>query len=71
MRSEVAEEVRRAQREEVLRMTPAERLALGQRLRETGLARFMAANGLTRDEAIAAIRRQRQTGRRKSQCMSE
>lgn len=71
MRSEVAEEVRRAQREEVLRMTPAERLALAVRLGEEGLADFMSASGLSREEAIVRIRRQRQDGRRKSGCMSE
>ena len=71
MRSRVAEEVRREQREEVRRMTPQERLALGMRLREIGLVRFMAAHHLTREEAIAQIRKQRQAGRRVSRCMSE
>jgi hypothetical protein len=71
MRSRVAEEVREAQREELMRLTPAERVALARRMREDGLARFMAAFRLTRAEAIARIRQQRQTGRRKSRCMSE
>lgn len=71
MRSRVAEDVRREQREEVMRMTPQERLALGARLRERGLAQYMAAHGLSRDQAIAAIRKQRQAGRRPSRCMSE
>jgi hypothetical protein len=71
MRSQVAEEVRREQREEVMRMTPQERLALAARLRERGLAAFMAAHRLTREEAIARIRAQRQAGRRASRCMSE
>ena len=71
MRSRVAEEVRREQREEVLRMTAAERLALARRLGEEDLATFMAASGLSRDEALEHIRKQRQAGRRKSRCMSE
>ena len=71
MRSRVAEDVRREQREEVMRMTPQERLELSVRLGEEGLADFMAANGLSREEAIARIRKQRQAGRRKSGCMSE
>ncbi len=71
MRSRVAEEVRREQREEVLRMTPAERLALSVRLGEEDLANFVAASGLSRDEAIEHIRKQRQAGRRKSRCMGE
>ena len=71
MRSRVADEVRREQAEEVMRMTPAERLALAQRLRERGIADFMQARRVTRAEAIAEIRRQRQIGRRASRCMSE
>lgn len=71
MRSPVAEDVRREQREEVMRMTPQERLALSARLGEEGLADFMAASGLSREEAISSIRKQRQDGRRKSRCMSE
>ena len=71
MRSRVAEEVRRAQREDVLRMTPDQRVTLGRELREQGLARFMAAFGLSRHEAIARIRKQRQVGRRASRCTAE
>ena len=71
MRSRVAEEVRREQREEVLRMTPQERRVLAKRLRNKGLARYMAAFRVSRDEAIAQIRRQRQNGRRVSRCMTE
>ena len=71
MRSRVAEELRREQREEVERLTPQERLELSTRLREEGLALFMAANGLPREEAVARIRKERQAGRRPSRCMSE
>ena len=71
MRSRVAEEVREAQREEMMRMTPEERMALAARLRERGLADYMATHGVSREEAIAQIRRQRQVGRRPSRCMSE
>lgn len=71
MRSRVAEEVRQAQLEEVMRMTPEERLALSVRLGEEDLANFIAASGLSREEAIGRIRKQRQAGRRKSGCMSE
>ena len=71
MRSRVADEVREAQREEVLHMTVEERIALARQLREGGLATFMAAHDVTREEAIARIRKQRQAGRRYSRCMSE
>ena len=69
MRSRVADELRAEQREHVLRMTPQERLALAVRLGEDDLANFMAANGLSREEAVAQLKRQRQAGRRHSRCM--
>lgn len=71
MRSRLAEQLRREQYEEVMRMTPAERVELSARLGEEDLQHFIAASGLSREEAIAQIRRQRQIGRRKSGCMSE
>ena len=71
MRSRVADEVREAQREEVMRMSVEERLELAARLRERGLADYMALHGVSREEAIAQIRKQRQIGRRPSRCKSE
>ena len=58
--------LRREQRERIEKMTPAERLALAEKLGEEGLAAFMAANGLDRQSALKAIRRSRRVGRRPS-----
>lgn len=63
MRSRVAEETRAAHEARIRAMTPEQRLALAAKLRERGLADFMAATGLTREEALHRIREQRQAGR--------
>jgi len=47
-------------------MTPAERIELAFAIGEEDLALYIAANGLTRDEALARIRIERQSGRRYS-----
>jgi len=70
-RSKVAEELREEQRREVLAMTPAERVALAFALGERDLEFFMAANGLTREEALAQIEHTRNAGRRYSRCIDE
>jgi hypothetical protein len=67
----VADELRAEQRERFARMTPAERVALSEKLGEEGLAEFMSANGLDRDAAVKAIRRSRRVGRRRSACADE
>jgi hypothetical protein len=52
-------------------MTPAERVALSEKLGEEGLLAFMSANGLDRDSALKAIRRSRRIGRRPSRSADE
>lgn len=67
--SRVAEDIRSEQFQRYRALTPAQRVALAQRLGEEGLTSFMAANGLTRVEALRAIRQSRRIGRRPSRCM--
>ena len=69
MRSKVADEVREEQRKRVQAMTPAERVALARKLGEQGLAAYMAANNLTRAEAVARVKAARARGRRPSRVM--
>ncbi len=71
MRSKLAEQLKKEQRERTARMTPAERLALTERLGEEGLAEYMSANHLDRAAAVAAIKRSRRLGRRPSRCFDE
>jgi len=71
MRSKVAEELRREQVEEILEMTPAERIARIREIREFGIELYMAGQKVDRDTAIRTIRRERQSGRRYSRCMIE
>ncbi|HEY4641335.1 MAG TPA: hypothetical protein VII75_08325 [Thermoanaerobaculia bacterium] len=71
MRSRLAEQLKQEQRERVLAMTPAERLALTERLGRDGLAEFMSANRLDRASAIRAIKQSRRAGRRPSRCFDE
>jgi hypothetical protein len=71
MRSKIAADLRREQRERFARMTPGERFALSVRLGEEGLAQFMSANSLDRERAIQAIKRSRRIGRRPSRCLDE
>jgi hypothetical protein len=71
MRSNLAEQLRIEQRERFARLTPAERVALTEQLGEEGLAEFMATSGLDRAAAIAAIRKTRRAGRRRSRCLDE
>lgn len=71
MRSKLAEQLKKEQRERIARMTPAERLALTERLGEEGLAEYMSANRLDRVAALLAIKRSRRAGRRPSRCLDE
>jgi hypothetical protein len=71
VRSTLIETLKKEQRERVARMTPAERLALMDRLGQEGLAEFMAANRLDRAAAIKAIRRSRRAGRKPSKCFDD
>jgi len=71
MRSKLAEQLKKEQRERFARMTPAELFALTERLGEEGLAEYMSANRVDRRTAIEAIKRTRRTGRRPSRCFDE
>jgi len=64
MRSSVADAVRQAQEEDLLRMTPEERMHLARRAGERALSLYMAANGVDRDEAMRAIETAANAGRR-------
>jgi hypothetical protein len=69
--SSVAEEARRQAREEVLRLSPADRLALALQLGDADLELFQQAQGLDRETALRRLRAQRQAGRRPSACLAE
>ena len=71
MKSKLAERLKEEQRERFARMTPAERVALTERLGEEGLAEVMSVNRLDRAAALRLIRRSRQLGRRYSRCLDE
>ena len=70
MRS-VADDLRAEDRARVMRMTPAERVALALALGERDLELFRAAHGLTREDAMRLLDRQRQVGRLHSRCIEE
>jgi hypothetical protein len=71
MRSKLAEQLKREQRERFAAMTPAQRVALTERLGEEGLAEYMSANGVDRATAVRAIKHSRRLGRRPSGCFDE
>ena len=58
--------LRDERRARVAAMTPAERLALAEKLGEEGLAEFMSAHGVDRETARKAIRKSRRVGRKRS-----
>ncbi|MGQ0733793.1 MAG: hypothetical protein ACT4QD_09075 [Acidobacteriota bacterium] len=68
MRSRLAVEqaARRARR--LAAMTPAERVALAERLGEDGVTSYMATHGVDRRAAIARIKATHRLGRRHSAC---
>jgi len=71
MRSKVAEELRRETMQEMLALSPAERMALALRLGSEAVDTFAQARGVSRDEALRIIQRQKQRGRRSSRCLEE
>lgn len=71
MRSQVAEQLRQEQREQIRRMTPSQRVALALALGEPGLRIYMAGQRTDRASAARAIRKSRQIGRRYSRCMDD
>jgi hypothetical protein len=66
MRSKVAELTREQLNREMLALTAAERIDLAFAIGEQDLLLYAAANGLTKEEALSRIRRERQNGRRYS-----
>ena len=68
MRS-VADNLRHERQQELLRLTPAERVALALRLGRRDVETFAATQGVTFEEARALLRQRGQRGRRKSRCM--
>jgi hypothetical protein len=68
MRSSVAGAVSRRRFARLASMTPAERVALAERLAEEGLASYIATHGLDRRTAIARIKATHRAGRRPSGC---
>lgn len=71
MRSRVNEELRRELREEVLKLSPQERIDLALRLGREAVANYAAAHQVTHDEALRILRKGRHAGRRYSRCMEE
>ncbi len=65
----VAEEAKADQLRKVEAMSVDERVRLALRLGDDDLAILCSVQGLTREEAISRIRRQRQIGRASSACM--
>ena len=65
-KTKVAAEARAAQIEAIRKMTPEERVRRVLAARELGLQFYMAGMGVTREEAIRAIQKSRQAGRRRS-----
>jgi hypothetical protein len=63
MRSKVAEETRQDLDRRIAAMTPVERIELAFAMGEEDLVLYCAANELTREEALARIRIERQNGR--------
>jgi hypothetical protein len=71
MRSKLTEQLKREQRARFAAMTPAERLALTERLGAEGLTEYMSSQRLDRRDALRAIRNSRRVGRKPSRCFDE
>ena len=65
----MSDDFRQEEREYLLALSPAERVALALRLGERDLQAFRRARGLGREEAIRELERQRQRGQRPSGCI--
>ena len=70
MRS-VADDLRKRDREEFLKLSFEERLKLVFDLGDADLALFCQAQGVDRETGIRLLQRRRQAGRRPSKCMSD
>jgi hypothetical protein len=66
MHSASAADVTRRRIGRLSAMTPDERIALVERLREEGLASYMETHGVDRTAAVAQIKAARRLGRRRS-----
>lgn len=66
MKSKVATDLAREQARRVAAMTPAQRIALAERLGEESIALYMAAQNVDRPTAIARLEASRRFGRRPS-----
>lgn len=69
MRSKLADELRREQRERFAAMTPEKRAAISERLGDEWIANYMSSHGVDRGTALRAVRRSRRAGRRPSLSM--
>jgi phage shock protein A len=67
----VADELRQRDREAVQALSVEERLELAFTLGDEGVAAFCAARGVSREEGIRLLQRQRQAGRTPSKCISD
>lgn len=65
----VADRLRAEDRQRLLRLSPAERVALALALGERDLEAFRRARGVSRGDARRLLERQRQEGRRRSRCL--
>ena len=68
MCSKVAADVSRKRHEQLAVMSPAERIALAERLGAEGILAFMTTHGVDRATAIRRIKATRRLGRRYSAC---
>jgi hypothetical protein len=66
MRSKAARDAARSRARRLAAMTPAERVALAERLGEEGIAAYMATHAVDRRTAIARIKATHRLGRRHS-----
>lgn len=71
MASRIAREHRLHQAARLAALTPAERVALAERLGREGLASFMTTHGIDRTTAIRRIKATRRLGRRPSASADE
>lgn len=71
MASKIAREQRAHQAERLAALTPAERVAIAERLGRDGLASFMTTHGVDRATAITRIKATRRLGRRPSTSADE
>ncbi|HEX8407454.1 MAG TPA: hypothetical protein VF883_01215 [Thermoanaerobaculia bacterium] len=67
----MAEELRKEQREAVIKLPPEERIALAHRLGAEAAAMFASARRIDLASAERHLKQQRRAGRRPSRCMED